>query len=1157
MDREDLDTKGLEGYLGAFSGLGAMPTSLNGYGLEEGRYAQELGYLGASPAAASSAGLSPFGTSMEAKPHPVSLVQSYLNALQAKAGNSGHLDKQFQAGWDLYVKVFKEPKPRIAPAKVEGITDTKTVWMNSDAFARLATRGKAAQAKETSAPKPATKTSSSKPVAGNTVAAVSEIQRILVALGHDAAKITDGKFGPTTKAKWESSAKSRKLSASISGKTGAKQATVNANTFATLQKAADASQPAPTPAKGFVITTADAQDVLTRLGYKDKALTDGQFGKATKAAWEESANKRKLDPAIAKKDAKGFQVTVAERTYLMLKADADAKAPPAPTPTPAPIGGSLLSLPPSTVARVTTERLGEVLGRITSAKNDQAVDLQAVFTQVAKDRKLDARLEVAADRKGVLVIKETWDALVGEYDKKASAPEPPKPSEKASVDAAMADIKKRATSSTLATVVRDAFNAAIASGVVKRDPFKGDKWSADYATLLIQMSGSPTGVWKTAWEHMLLPGKLVSKDLKSVKLLPETKKALSKVASDYAAAKKQDEERFEGYTKVNTAQLIEAVNKSFVTSKTFDTSKGAAELADAARTFLEIALGDVKTGGWDKDLVRTSDKTKGVYLKTDVLAKISAAVARAAERMKATEGYQQSMVSNALKESSASLLVDHLQQAFMETVRAGKAGENKKTYSAVKLTGAFDTPTRNAYTVLARTLTIDPSVQQLQRLLVEQLGPQFKTDLVTSARNKVWDDFLKKAVSKKDGKTFVQTLPSIANTVNQTASAYRAQKKEGEIVREKLAEQKNTLSDAVKKSHVIVSILDVQQALLQMLSKKEISGVSGVKLTAKTDASTREGLFQFSGMIFPKGYSIPDTLWAQYLNEVGIGVGENAKVSKGWASANYIALPEAVADLVSKRAGEYIDSKGQSALSKTLAPVPLSNQELRLRFDNPTVISAKSPKKEVAKETVVDFVADEKAAATKKKKDAAAKKKKAAAAAKKKADAAKKKAADAKRKAEAAALLAQKDASNSAALEAARQAALDAQAALEDANRANAEAISAKAEELRAAQEATSAGGAGGAGSDVLVQGDQITIQNQGGPAPEPPFTDTPPTPAPEPDPEPAAEPVKASMGMGWLWASAAGLSLVLLSKSDKNSGVKTGKYSKYATRRRSAGRGR
>jgi hypothetical protein len=342
------------------------------------------------------------------------------------------------------------------------------------------------------------------------------------------------------------------------------------------------------------------------------------------------------------------------------------------------------------------------------------------------------------------------------------------------------------------------------------------------------------------------------------------------------------------------------------------------------------------------------------------MKELATAVSEAERRLATTSAFRKSMVDNALRAMTATVPITTLQTAIEETVRAGKAGKNAKLFGAVKVTGSFDAPTRAAYTELARTRTIGPAVQEYQRMLKERLGPNFKTSLVTEARNQVWSEILDKSVSvAKCVKPpcppgTLKMLPAIASQVQAAAKAVEsrmtaeaARKKEAAEV---LAAEKKLLADAVKKSTAIVSVLDLQMALAQMMKNDEIDKVSKVALSGRGDGPTKRALEEMAGMIFPEGTRVSEILWGRYLNEVGIIVVSASQVKKGWSTSNYIALPPSVADLVSKRGGEWVAANGLPPAAGDLLPLPLKNQQLLVRFKKPSVISVKRP---APKEVVV------------------------------------------------------------------------------------------------------------------------------------------------------------------------------------------------------------
>ena len=1071
-------------YLAAFTSLGSVPTSLGGYGFTPGRHGQELSALGASTSPVVDAGLPPKrlrSLTYTIKPQSAADVQRYLNVLQAKAGTSGRYDQALHNGWVTYVKVFKEPQAELEPARPDGtLIDYRMVWLGSDAFSRLGERAKRAAA---SAPKTA----------------------------------------PTT---------------------APKKTAQQAITPSPAPSTPSSATPGPVLiSKGDLVTsTAAVQDVLVRLGWRDrdkttgplnKKLTDGSFGAMTAGNWAASARKRKLDPFIAKKSADGKQVVVRENTFLQLKAVADALVPPTQELPP-------LAPSPSAVT-ITEKRLGEVIGRLTGAPADTAFpwsNLVSAYQTAAKA--MGADTSIAKDTKGDVVVNSTtWNAFVAAYDKAAPAPPPVAPSEKQNVEAAMKQLSKLATVSTPATTLKNVFNVAIENKTLKREPFTTKVWSADYVDPLLAIQKPADAIWEKAWRQLLVPGKLVAKDLKSVKLPADTSAAFKSIEAGYLAAKKAESASRKGYTQVNPAKIIDAVNRLSLSSKTFDPSGGSKELADALKTFLDLSKQSVSG-----DLIWV--KAKDVFAKDEALAKLAAATTAAAERSKATEQYRASMTADALRASSAQITVDQLQQAIAESLAAGKATSALKTlYQAVKRNGAFDTATRDAYTEIARTATIGPAVQQFQQLLQQQLGPNFKTKFVEETRNKVWAEILSKAVLKKDGKLSIQTLPAIAVTVAEAANAYRARKQDDQIAREKTAEQKKTMAEAVKKSTVILSIFDAQQGLLQAAANKEVKG-AGLKVTGRGDGATKSALFEISGMIFPPGHK-ESWNWDRYLNEVGLIVTSPTQVRRTWSNANYVVLPPTAANFLSERAGTWMAKNGVPAGYDDLAPVPLQNEELRLNFDKPSVITVQRTK--APTEVVFDAKAEKKKAAEKtkiaaNKKKLAAEKKRLATEAKKLAEA-KRKLAEEKKK------LAAQQAEDAQAQEAARQAEASAKAAEQTASTLNADAIAARTAELvaqrEAAQASTATGGGAQGGSSqgggvVFDPTFNVTAGGGGEGGTPGPFTPAPPepTPAPAPAPEPAPEPMQAGMGSGPLWLlGLAGVGLYMLRDKDKNRGTK------------------
>ncbi len=782
---------------------------------------------------------------------PVRDLQLHLDALQAGPSRSGSYDSKTKAAWDKYAKIFKEPRPELAQAS----GSSAWAWINPDAMARLRERGnRAAVPTSSAAPQ---KTSAS----------------------------------PTT------------------SKAAARPASQTAN---------PSPQPA-TPAvvaKGdLVATTSDVQSLLKRLGWTDSALKntfgakpgaldDGTFGSTTQKAWAQSASKRKLNGRIAKASADGKQVTVLEETYLKLRAVADALVPQtAPdNSTPPIVGGSLLSLSPSGLTQISVARFGEVLGRITGATASANVDLQAVYARVAKDLKVDARSEQTKDG-NVIVLKDAWNAVMAKFDAMAPKQAQPTGAKKSDQDNAVATIVKASTSSVPVSTVRTAFNAAIQQGLMQRAVFAAGAWEEALREPTLDFIGVKTEPARSQWAAALVSGKLVSKDGKTLKLPKMQADSFKAAAAKYQKAQAEQKAAssdIKGYTKVNAADLIGKINGLNVSTVVFNRNGGGKELADAIATFFT----NTKTAMPSGDPVRLLKQD--VYVKDAVLTALASAVSDAAARQAATRDLRSKLVADALKDSTAMVSVLDFQQAIAESVRSGKAGANKKLYSAVKLTNAFDKATRAAYTTVAQTLTIGAAILDAEKKLQAAMGANYKKALTEELRNNVWGDFLTQAVSG----TSIKTMPVIAQTITEAAAVYRSTN-EGKQSQAKVAKAQSTaLVDAINKSTKVVAIVDVQQALLQMVSNKEISKVSGLKITGRSDKATNKGLFELSGFIFPEGYKIADTTWASYLKAVGLNVVSNSNVVKGWPNANYVALPPSVADLVLKRAGEYVYAHG-------------------------------------------------------------------------------------------------------------------------------------------------------------------------------------------------------------------------------------------------------
>jgi hypothetical protein len=690
---------------------------------------------------------------------------------------------------------------------------------------------------------------------------------------------------------------------------------------AARSKTSSAPAPAPRPASAptgldMTATTNDIQSILKRLGAPSERLSDGLFGSTTKGFWEESAKKRGKNPAIAAKSgARLKEVLVNKAAYLAIKTDADAKTPPVPgsaTP-PEPLGGSLKQMDQSLVLGVTPQELAILVDRLVPGKGEPTVR----YETAANARKLDPRIEQDGAR--YLVIKATLAALTQAFQA-AGPPPSAQPTEEANIQTAMGSIAKAATASVLFSAVKTAVAASKISEL----------------SFLLKLAPQRDAVWQTAWARFLAP--MLSAQ-KNVNVTPAMAQAVTAASVAYQQAAAGEVARIKDFTEVNASDVIARINGLGITVKKFDRAGGYKELADAIKTFLENSK--ISVPG---DTVRT-DAKGNAFVNNTVMQKLAAAVVAAQNRANMTKSFRDRMVSSALKESSAVVPVMTLQQALRHAVLSGQAGTFTALYGAVNVTGAFDAPTRAAYTEIARTLTIGPAVQQYQTLLQQQLGPNFKMALVEEARNQVWNTFLDQAVVTRDGKLSISMLPTIAVKLSSSAALYQKNVSVDTRHQEQVAEQNKMLASAIAKSNAIVSIVNVQQALLQMIASKNIDAVSDLRITGVSDKSTNDGLFKLSSLIFPEGFSVPETFWAAYLKAVGYVVTPGQPVKRGWIGANYIALPPALANSISTRAGEWIARHGASNIQV-------------VQFNNPSIVTVKMPPPQ---ETKVTFDAKEEA----------------------------------------------------------------------------------------------------------------------------------------------------------------------------------------------------
>lgn len=1094
--------EGLGEYLGVFSDLGNVPTSIVGYGYSSARHRAELRGLGADESSQQTdapAGPKPSPTTLqigtqrwqELRAMLVKDVQWGLNQLGYKLPVTGNLGSQTKAAWAKYVSLFTrldnaQPyAPDFIPAS-GGFDSSHWVWANTYALADLGARAKQASSKPAASPsKPATAPS-----------------------------------GKTTPA------------AQVSQK------------------------PAPAPSTAgnlFVTSVASVQDILVRLGWRgdnttsgpiSKKLTDGEYGETTAKNWVRSANKRKLNNTIERVD--GYTVRVDQNTFLQLKAVADQMSPPTSNQPVVPAPGGTTT--------ITEARLNEVLGRLAGAPAGakQTYDrLVSDYQARAKNGGLDT--SISKDQSGGIVVNtKTWNAFLAAANTlPVPAPAPVAPAQKSAVDKAMAEVVKNATSTINSSELRDYFNIAIQQGILKNhEPFAGDTWNPEYASLILKVANA-VEPWKTAWTQLLVPGKLVSTDLLTAKLYPQRVADIRKTLATYKAQQQKAATAVRpGFTKVTTSQVIGWVNDLNISNKAFNTAGGAQETADALRTFLDNTKQAAPT-----EIVWVQSQTKDVFVNDDVLKKLAAATKDESARAQATQTYRDKIVSDALTASTASVTVDQLQLAFLETVDSSsdwkaKRTDEKRYFGKVKNTGTFDGPTKTAYTELARTLIIGPSIQQYQKLLQAQLGPNFKADLVTQVQNKVWSDYLAKAVSG----TTIKTLPVIAKNVTEAAAARKARLGQKALDQQKQQAAKQLIADTIAKSTFIISVFDVQQGLLEAQARKELTA-TGIAVTGRTSDALRKVMETYIfGMIFPKDANISNADWTTYLNNIGINAAGN-KATFGWNNANWLSLTQSAANYLSERSGAWMAKHGKPKGYDGVAKIPLTDA----RFSKATVITVKIPAKKQPAKTDLQKKLEAEAAKLKKQiaSDlAAAKKAQAEAKAKQAAaDAAKAKAAQ--------------DASNAAAQAAAAKAQADADAA--------AKAAAAQAAQLQQtqqqvaqntqAQQQAAQQAAAQQPADVAFTTTQAPPIVAGGPTPNPPPvpfpdtgvpdftpapaapTDTTAAPAPTPAPDATPAPAEASMiSPGALLAmSAVGLGFLFLGgdKQDKQ------RQTRYSTSRR------
>jgi type II secretory pathway pseudopilin PulG len=1076
----------LQEYLGVFSDVGSLPTSLQGYGFGSARHYAELRGLGAQQTQTDDpAGPRPspnklkIGTDRwnQLRAMKISDVRWGLNQIGIKAGTSTTFDSNLPLGWARYVGGFKRLDnglsyfPDFYPAE-GGFDSAHWVWANTYALADLGTRAKKAAS---TAPSAKTASNVSKPAL------------------------------------------------------------------------MPAPSPAPNPAgNAFVTSVASVQDILVRLGWKGKLtttgalskdLTDGLFGSATVANWQQSANKRKLDPKIARDSA--TTVAVSQATFLALKSLADQMVPPTTNQPVVPAPSGTTTIPEARLNEVITRLAGSPPGTVATY-----AQLVTTYQQGAKTNGLDTSISKNAQG-GVVVNTKTWNTFVDAYNKlpapvpgdnKASLP----PQKQSALDQAKAQILKASDTSLPAETLRDFLNIAINQGTLKHEPFRGDTWSTDYVPLIVRML-QVSGDAQTAWEQLLVVGQLVSKDKKSVKLPANQVAAIKKDVAAYKAQQKQATTAPKDFTKVDTSKVIGWVNDLNIVSKKFNTSGGATEMSDALRTFLD----NTKTSA-PSTIVWGDDKT-GIYVQNGVLAALKKATDANKASSASTQAFRAKIVTDALNASTESVGMQPLQLSFIETVSAKKAGKDEKVYAKVKQTDTFDGPTRDAYTALARTLIIGPAFDQYQQMLKKQMGTAFTTKFAEQEYNKIWDEYLKQAIFQRQGayasqydnsKTAIKTVPVLANQIRAAAKARMDREGSKKVADDEKAQAKKDLAAAIAKSSSIMAVIDAQLGLLWAIEKKSTKFARGIKATGIADSALGSGMKDFSKAVFDRD-PIPDKLWNEYLEATGIKATSGGNVTFGWTGANFIAVPSATATTLSKAATSWMTKHGVPDGYKGLTSINPLNQATLARFTKATVVKVEVPSKkpsggQLPSKDEQKKLEDE----AKRLKDQATKDKKATDKAKAEAARLKKEAADAKKRAA-------QDAANKKLQDDSAAADARARAAEQQAIDLAAQLAKAQQDAARAAQQAQSAGGAGGASAGGSGGSSNVTInvpdQSGGGgsatvlppPAPAPDI----PLPAPAPDIAPPAptpdvpspEPVQASMMSpgAWLLMSAVGLGVL------------------------------
>ena len=178
-------------------------------------------------------------------------------------------------------------------------------------------------------------------LASNVRRQVGTLQRIVRTLGQRApgTALTDGSYGPATARAWAAEAKKRSLDPFI-GKISGIMAEVNLTTYNKLNNVAAGLTPAkpsgPTwkPPNTLTAPVGDLQATLAKLGQRapGTALTDKQYGPTTARAWKAEADKRDLNPYMARVTSSTASVNI--DTKAALDQAATQARPPQPPPGP-------------------------------------------------------------------------------------------------------------------------------------------------------------------------------------------------------------------------------------------------------------------------------------------------------------------------------------------------------------------------------------------------------------------------------------------------------------------------------------------------------------------------------------------------------------------------------------------------------------------------------------------------------------------------------------------------------------------------------------------------------------------------------------------------------------------------------------------------------